>query len=62
MDFFRSVFYRVIPYQTLITKPVTIIDEETQKNINLKNYKIDIEKFDKEVEAICISNMFYKYK
>jgi hypothetical protein len=60
MDFFRSVFYRVIPYQTIITKPVTIIDEETNKKINIE--KFNIEKFDKEVEAICINNMFYKYK
>jgi hypothetical protein len=62
MDFFRSVFYRVIPYQTIITKPVIIVEEETQKNINLKNYKIDFENFDKNIEAICINNMFYKYK
>jgi hypothetical protein len=55
MDFLRSVFYRVIPYQTTITKPSSIIVEETNK-------KIDFEKFDKEVENKCRQNMFYKYK
>ncbi len=55
MDFFRSVFYRVIPYQTIITKPVIIVDEKINK-------KFDFENFDKNIEAICIHNMFYKYK
>ena len=62
MDFFRSVFYRVIPYQTIITKPASIIEEETSKKINLDNYRIDFENFDKEVENKCRQNMFYKYK
>ena len=64
MEYFRNLFYRVItPSKTEITEITEIVnDEEKRKNLNLKNYKIDFEKFDKNIEAICIHNMFYKYK
>ena len=61
MDYIRNMFYRAIPANTVVEKPVTV-DEETKNKLNLQNYKFDVEKFDKEVEAKCKQNMFYKYK
>ncbi len=62
MDFFKSVFYRVLPYQSIVSKPPDTNIEQTEKYINLQSYKFDVEKFDKEVENKCIQNMFYIYK
>ncbi len=56
------MFYRVVYTQNTQNtqdKEITVV-EETQKNLNLKNYKIDFEKFDKEVDSIIKQNMFYK--
>jgi hypothetical protein len=61
MEFFKSIFYRVLPVNTIMTKsPITIVDE-TKNNLNLQNYKIDFDKFDKEVQAKCNQNLFYNY-
>ena len=65
MEFFKSIFYRVIPVNTIMEKPsVTVVGEMVRKHNlqNLQNYKIDFEKFDKEVQAKCNQNMFYNYK
>ena len=56
------MFYRVVytqNTQNTQNKENTVV-EETNKNLNLKNYKIDFEKFDKEVDSIIKQNMFYK--
>jgi hypothetical protein len=62
MEYIRNMFYRVVYTQNTQNtqdKEITVV-EETQKNLNLKNYKIDFEKFDKEVDSIIKQNMFYK--
>ena len=55
------MFYRVTPMNTIMTKPQVTLVDETKKSLNLQNYKIDFEKFDREVEAKCNQNMFYNY-
>jgi hypothetical protein len=62
MEFFKSMFYRVVPLNTILSKNHASEVDLTKKNLNLQNYKIDFEKFDKEVEAKCKQNMFYNYK
>ncbi len=56
------MFYRVVPLNTILSKNHASEVDLTKKNLNLQNYKIDFEKFDKEVEAKCKQNMFYNYK
>jgi hypothetical protein len=58
MEYIRNIFYRVV---FTPNTPVNIA-EETSKKINLDNYRIDFEKFDREVAAKCTQYMFYKYK
>jgi hypothetical protein len=61
MEYIRNMFYRVVFTPNIPNTPVNIV-EDTQKNINLQKYNFNVEKFDKDIEAICINNMFYKYK
>ena len=54
------MFYRVVSSNTIMVKPSVTVVKETINELNLKNYKIDFEIFDNEVESIIKRNMFYK--